>query len=107
MREARNLQLCLVCMLLTPRARPGTNPGAGTTFHPTPLPTVGPYALPVPGFVPGRGVGVYLGSLIWRARALFRSFFFFITRKPRVERYTKSMRLKYEPASEPLHISVK
>ena len=33
--------------------------------------------------------------------------FFFITLKPRVEGYTQSMRLKYEPASEPLHISVK
>ena len=32
---------------------------------------------------------------------------FFITLKPRVELYTKSMSLKYEPASEPLHISVK
>ena len=27
--------------------------------------------------------------------------------EPRVECYTKSMSLKYEPASEPLHISVK
>jgi len=36
------------------------------------------------------------------------SFFFFsITLKPRVERYTQSMNLKYEPASEPLHLSVK
>jgi len=34
-------------------------------------------------------------------------FFFFITLKPGVECYTKSMRLKYEPAWEPLHISVK
>ena len=32
---------------------PGTNPGTGTANHPTALPTVGPYALPVPGFVPG------------------------------------------------------
>ena len=30
----------------------------------------------------------------------------FITHKPRVERYTKSMRLKYEPVLEPLHIVV-
>ena len=30
--------------------------------------------------------------------------FFFITLKPRVERYTKSMSLKCEPASDPLHI---
>jgi len=30
----------------------------------------------------------------------------FITIKPRVERYTKFMSLKYEPASEPLHIFV-
>ena len=34
-------------------------------------------------------------------------FFFFITLKPSVERYTKSMSLKYEPSSEPLHIYVK
>jgi len=34
-------------------------------------------------------------------------FFFCITLKPRVEGYTKSMSLKYEPASEPPHISVK
>jgi len=34
-------------------------------------------------------------------------FFFFITLKPRIERYTESMRLNYEPASEPMHISVK
>jgi len=36
-------------------------------------------------------------------------FFFFMvfTLKPRIERYTKYMSLKYEPASEPLHISVK
>jgi len=33
--------------------------------------------------------------------------FFFITLKPRVERYAKSMSVKYEPASEPLRISVK
>ena len=30
--------------------------------------------------------------------------FFFITFKPRFELYTKPMRLKYEPASEALHI---
>jgi len=35
------------------------------------------------------------------------NFFFFITLKHRVQWYTKSMSLKYEPASEPLHISVK
>jgi len=45
------------------------------------------------------------GTRIPGCRVLF--FFFFITLKPRVECYTKSMRLKYEPASEPLHISVK
>jgi len=33
--------------------------------------------------------------------------FFFITLKPRIEPYTKSTSLKYKPASEPLHISVK
>ena len=31
------------------------NPGTGTAYPPTALPTVGPYALPVPGFVPGSG----------------------------------------------------
>ena len=40
--------------------------------------------------------------------AMVASFFFFvfITLKPRVEWYTKSLSLKYEPASEPLHIYV-
>ena len=33
-------------------------------------------------------------------------FFFFITREPRVVR-RKSLSLKYEPSSEPLHISAK
>jgi len=33
--------------------RPGTDPGTDTEYPPTALPTVGPYALPVPGFVPG------------------------------------------------------
>ena len=33
--------------------RPGTNPGTGTAYHPMALPTVGPYALAVPGVVPG------------------------------------------------------
>ena len=33
--------------------------------------------------------------------------FFFITLKSRVEWYQKSMSLEYEPALEPLHISVK
>ena len=34
-------------------AVPGANPGRGTVYHPTALPTVGLYALPAPGFVPG------------------------------------------------------
>ena len=34
-------------------------------------------------------------------------FLFFITLKLGVGSYTKSLSLKYEPASEPLHISVK
>ena len=34
-----------------------------------------------------------------------RSSLLFITHKPRVERYTKSMSLEYEPASESLYIS--
>jgi len=34
-------------------------------------------------------------------------FFSFITLKPTVEWYTRSMSLQYEPASRPLHISVK
>ena len=42
-----------------------------------------------------------------RGRFLLFFFFFFITLKPRVEGYAKSMSLKYEPASEPLHIFVK
>ena len=29
--------------------------GTGTAYHLTALPTVGPYALPIPSFVPGRG----------------------------------------------------
>ena len=33
--------------------------------------------------------------------------FFFVTLKPRVRGYTKSMSVRYKPASEPLHISVK
>ena len=37
-------------------------------------------------------------------RSLFFSLFFAL--KPRVELYTKSMRLRYEPASETLHIYV-
>ena len=37
--------------------------------------------------------------------ASIHDLFFFITLKPRVECYTKSMSLKYEPALEPLHIS--
>ena len=32
----------------------GTNPGTGTAYPPTALPTVGPYELPVPGLVPGQ-----------------------------------------------------
>ena len=35
------------------RGRSGTNSGTGTAYHPTALPTVGPCALSVPGFVPG------------------------------------------------------
>ena len=35
------------------------------------------------------------------------SFFFSFSLKPRVEWYTKSLHLKYEPASESLHIPVK
>ena len=31
---------------------PGTCSGTGTAYRPTALPTVAPYALPVPGFVP-------------------------------------------------------
>ena len=44
-----------------------------------------------------------------REMSLSVSFFFFfcITLKPRVESYTKSKRLEYEPVSEPLRISVK
>ena len=38
------------------------------------------------------------------ARAPASLFFCSITLKPRVQLYTKSMSLEYEPASEPLHI---
>ena len=54
-----------------PRARTGIvrrsprQPGTGTAYHPTALPTVGPYALPVPGFVPGRG---HTGTVRWSPR---------------------------------------
>ena len=34
-------------------------------------------------------------------------FFCFITLQPRVELYTSSMSLKFEPSSEPFHISAK
>ena len=40
--------------VLPPAGSPGTDPGAGAGYHPTALATVGGYALPVPGFVPGR-----------------------------------------------------
>ena len=43
--------------VLPPAASPGTDPGAGAGYHPTALATVGGYALPVPGFVPGRELG--------------------------------------------------
>ena len=33
---------------------PGTNPGTGTAYVPTALPIVGPYGLPVPGYLRGR-----------------------------------------------------
>ena len=45
--------------LATPRFRiqvrvlPGTNPGTGTAYHPTALPTVRPYALPGSGELHG------------------------------------------------------
>ena len=40
---------------------PGTNPGTGIAYHPTALPTVGPYALPAPGDE--------LGSLLYNVEA--------------------------------------
>ena len=46
-------------------------------------------------------------SVINMERFWQQCIFLFITLKPRVEWYTKSMSLKYEPTSEPLHISVK
>ena len=42
-------------MLSEMKVRPGTNPGTGTAYVPTAVPTVGPYALPVPVLVPGSG----------------------------------------------------
>ena len=44
------------------------NPGTGTAYPPTALPTVGPYALPVPGFVPGSGSHGLFGRDGRRAR---------------------------------------
>ena len=38
-----------------PRAEQRDCCDPGTAYHPTALATVGPYALPVPGFVPGSG----------------------------------------------------
>ena len=39
----------LACLATFSRQVSGTNPGTGTVYNPTALPTVGPYALPVPG----------------------------------------------------------
>ena len=47
-----------------------------------------------------------ISPLILYSCSLFL-FVFFITLKPRVRRYTKSMSLEFEPASKPLPISVK
>ena len=53
----------------------------------------------------------FLRSLLKEFVFLFTShqpsLFFSSALRPRVELCTKIMRLKYEPASEPLHISVK
>ena len=54
-----------------------------------------------------RGAPTMAESACPMAMARANIFFFFITLKPRVESHTKSMRLEYEPASEPLHIYVK
>ena len=43
----------------------------------------------------------------WGPSLRLARLFFFITLKPSVECYTKSMSLTYEPTSEPLHVSVK
>ena len=42
-----------------------------------------------------------------QAGVLSLALVFFITLKPRVERYTTSTSLEYKPAYEPLHIAVK
>ena len=41
--------------VIPPPLHPGTNPGTGTAYRPTPLPTVGPYTLPRSGLLPGSG----------------------------------------------------
>ena len=46
-------------------------------------------------------------TVLYVPQSLNSGLLFFITLKPRVECYTQSMSLTYEPASEPLHISVK
>jgi hypothetical protein len=57
---------------------------------------------------PGIGTPVLSSALPnERAPIAFVLLFFFTTLKPRVECYTKSLNLKRELASEPLHISVK
>ena len=43
-----------IAVFETCAVRPGTKPGTGTAYHPSAQPTVGPYELPVPGFIPGR-----------------------------------------------------
>ena len=48
-----------------------------------------------------------LPSAHGRLQLPVRKVSFFMTLKPRVERYTKSMSFKYEPSSGPLHISAK
>ena len=48
--------------------------------------------------------GIPESHVTWSGSRRGFSFFFFVTLKPRVEWYTKSMSLKYEVASEPLHI---
>ena len=48
------------CQLGRSNPIPGTIPGTGTAYPATTLPTVGPYALPVPGIDPEGAAAMYV-----------------------------------------------
>jgi len=68
-------------------------------------------SLPALNTSPPRNRCTFQAPAGWRAAVRFvlvlREVFFVIILKPRVDRYAKSMSLKYEPASELLHTYVK